>query len=755
MKSTKQQHWRTNLSRALIGALAVQASMAQSFIAAPIAQAADQDIVLNELANGSDAFVELYNRGNAEVDLADWTISATEGLLATLDGTIDPGERAVFWLDDDGDRHQDTVSLRSAAGTTVDTVSYGTNTWATLPEPSLGGALARETDGANRWVSNAAPTPHFSNAATGTPRVTSLSVAETDLNPTGMINAATESAADIALGLDRAAAHVTVVAFDAMGDSVDETVDGSSDTELTLNARTLEDGPLTLRAYAESPTGVMSAWTSAASAHKDTVAPDAPAITTPTAPVVTGSDTATITGMSPADSTLRLYRDGMILTTKPGGQFSVAAPLTLGLNALTATAADAAWNESDAVALPLITRVTGTVPEAPINDDGIAVTGPDQIIDEVRSDQLWLKTSAETVAGGEIFITNYDSTNPVGTNVAAGTPVGSYYDVSATNASIFPLEIKIYYTAEDLENAGVTSESQLLGLYYYNGTSWKQFANTAVYPADVRVNGKNFSGYVRAITTHLTPMVIVADTKAPAKPANLTATAKHQAVHLSWEPVADAAGYMVRYRPATNVDTAPYASVFLADGQASSFDVTDLANGTLYEFGVAAEDAAGNLGSYAVVEQTPTGTGPTSDFVTPAHAERQPAVTLAGVDAIGGPVNAVFDESVRVTQAPAGNDTGVDGQPVDGDDAQGGDGAADDGDIRGGTDEGETEDSRSLVTILIIVIAAAAGFGGYYAYQWWTAKPEDSAATTAPKNEPPASKGREKPTKRSERSGRW
>jgi len=106
----------------------------------------------------------------------------------------------------------------------------------------------------------------------------------------------------------------------------------------------------------------------------------------------------------------------------------------------------------------------------------------------------------------------------------AVTGVGKYVEVQVEGTVQWPVEIRIYYTANDLNQAGVT-EGDLNGIYYWNGTSsqWILYSNsgaddqgrgpstTGVNTTNVTLNGVNYEGYVYASAYHLTPIIIGAN----------------------------------------------------------------------------------------------------------------------------------------------------------------------------------------------------------------------------------------------------
>src|SRR5690606_18305835 len=103
-------------------------------------------------------------------------------------------------------------------------------------------------------------------------------------------------------------------------------------------------------------------------------APEAPVITSPANGAVTNDTTPDITGTAEPNSTVTVTIDGVVAGTATAegtgtGTFPPATPLTEGPHTVTATATDAAGNESDASA-PVEFTVDTVAPGTPV------ITGP-------------------------------------------------------------------------------------------------------------------------------------------------------------------------------------------------------------------------------------------------------------------------------------------------------------------------------------------------------------------------------------------
>ncbi len=102
---------------------------------------------------------------------------------------------------------------------------------------------------------------------------------------------------------------------------------------------------------------------------------------------------------------------------------------------------------------------------------------------------------------------------------------GNYLDVQVQGSVEWPLLIRLYYTRNDLLQAGLV-ESDLQGIYYWSGasTQWILYSHsgaddqgrgpskTGVNTTNVTINGVEYEGFVGASAYHLTPIVIGART---------------------------------------------------------------------------------------------------------------------------------------------------------------------------------------------------------------------------------------------------
>jgi len=319
------------------------------------------------------------------------------------------------------------------------------------------------------------------------------------------------------------------------------------------------------------------------------------------------------------------------------------------------------------------------------------------------------------------YTQNPGSSMPTGINA-----FGKYYEMafdSSTSVS-WPVLVKIYYTLADLNAAGISSESQLMGIYYWDTQSlaWKLYANTGVNTNDVIINNISYAGYVWAMADHFTPIIIGSDITAPTKPANFTATSGDGKISLKWEKVLDAQGYYVRYREGTSIDDKAYTTVYLSGNNTLSTEITGLKNSTLYEFGIQAIDLANNKSEWGVIVASPVASETTQVAIS------QAPLTSTTSRSIASSTTKNSEGQVEITTNPNGPEVTVAG-PTD-----------EEGKIKA-EQSSTTNWTRFWVTIAILLVAFGAGYGGYYGYQALLVKEEN------PKGK---SKKPEKPT-----SGRW
>lgn len=282
---------------------------------------------------------------------------------------------------------------------------------------------------------------------------------------------------------------------------------------------------------------------------------------------------------------------------------------------------------------------------------------------------------------------------------------GKYFDLSFENNSQenFPISIDISYTKKDLEDAKI-DEKQITGLYFYNSSTsnWELYPSQTINRNNFTEGGIEYEGKITIEADHLTPMVLGADTEAPAIPAQFKAEAKSGSVKLTWNKVDDADHYDIRYRKSTNNnDLVKYSEIYIVTNNET--EITNLENGVEYEFNIRAIDKADNKGEWAVVVSTPN--------YTPEEIAKQ--AELKKQVAYYGSMATQFDTSQTTLDEKKD-------EPKDSDEE-----IITEGEVKSENDvAGETEGARTAVTLGIIIIAIGAALGGYYGYQWWLGEGE-------------------------------
>lgn len=197
------------------------------------------------------------------------------------------------------------------------------------------------------------------------------------------------------------------------------------------------------------------------------------------------------------------------------------------------------------------------------------------------------KSGNESAASTAVVSSPVDKTAPAAVTGVAATPIDSGLHVAWDESG-----------DSDVVKYQVIVDGQVAG---------EVLAGTTSYTVTGLVNGQSYSVDVLALDAagNASPLsatpetVIVGDTTAPAVPTQLTATAGDTQVTLSWQGVTDTdlARYHV-YRDGVKIGEVPAGT--------TSFTVTGLTNGTVYQFTVAAVDTTGNISSQTpIVEATP------------------------------------------------------------------------------------------------------------------------------------------------------
>lgn len=131
-------------------------------------QPSNQDVTVDEYGEADD-WIEVFNPGDAPVDLQGFRVADSSGTSQVIAGplVVQPGGFVLLWADDSpsqgvahlgfklGAKKGDTVILTDPEGQALDSVSFG---------PGQGqSSYARHPDGAGAFAWCAAPTPGVSN----------------------------------------------------------------------------------------------------------------------------------------------------------------------------------------------------------------------------------------------------------------------------------------------------------------------------------------------------------------------------------------------------------------------------------------------------------------------------------------------------------------------------------------------------------------------------------------------------------------
>lgn len=476
---------------------------------------------------------------------------------------------------------------------------------------------------------------------------------------------------------------------------------------LTINnidASSLQDGSITVSAKIQDSAGNLSSWFSATSASKDTILPTA-TIKINNGATITNTGSVTLAFTS-TDANSMIVSNNSSFT----GAFWQAFSQNL------------AWNldsgDGQKTVYLQVKDISGNI--SSIYSDGIELNNNTSNVinsnilanNQTIFPQPGLELGLTGLMPTNLTVANY-SKNPGKTLPGGINGLGKYYEIALDNnlAISWPVIVKIYYTLDDLRNAGIADENQLLGIYYFDKTtdSWKLYSQTGVNSNDTTLQGVNYAGFVWANADHFTPVTVGADITAPAKPANFAATAGDGEISLKWDKVSDAVGYYLRYRQGTDIDNKEYSTIYLNGVDSISSKVTGLKNSTLYEFGVKAIDSVNNKSDWAVVVASP-----------------QAAVAAVSQE--------TSSEDVKVS-AKSSKETKI--EKPDEDVTIETEGLA--GETKGESEEDKTKTTKTLVTLAIVILALGAAAGGYYGYEWWT-----------------KSEKKKKPVvKKIEKTGRW
>jgi|GEM_PF-6051880 len=449
------EQWKKLITKILVATLTIPTTLVAGFATAPMAHAST-GIVINEIFPSPSAgheYVEIYNGTASTVDISNWSISDASGTTAVIPVTpastnlvahdfysFDLGATSI--LNDSGD----SVTLKNASTTLVDSLTYGSSLAASIAQPGSNKSIGRVTDGSNSWYTGLAPSLGGSNA-TANPLLPALPLAANVkagiTNPINTVNAATENAVavDVSVGASSNVGDVVVArihsetafAFNtavAAGGAQTVTVNNID----VSNSANFPQGPLTLRTFVSNTSGISTAYVAGTAVTKDTLAPLGPTVTTPpNAGVATNATSFEVVGtVTEPNLVINAYvdtnNDGVADSATPvatvngsnGTTFGIFVPLTLNtMNHFVVTATDAAGNESISTVVPTITQ------------DSIAPSAPSFLSASTGSDGRvsisFAASASSDVSKYEVFSDNrtgtVNYTTPIATVTAPTTSV--------------------------------------------------------------------------------------------------------------------------------------------------------------------------------------------------------------------------------------------------------------------------------------------------------------------------------------------
>ena len=293
----------------------------------------------------------------------------------------------------------------------------------------------------------------------------------------------------------------------------------------------------------------------------------------------------------------------------------------------------------------------------------------------------WIYPTTFPSSGGDGFVVEkIDSGNAVNyaivlVNSSGTTFIAPYYDNGTTAPSDFPTYNLSLNTAYNV--VAVWDSAARKCSLYINGSLIGTSGTETVLPkagtggqlnigvdgysykggyfggkaSDVRVFGRVLSGaQVSTIYVNGPGSVSVSDTTPPTVPAGLSAVTNGSSqINLSWVASTDnvgVAGYLVQRSQGTG--SANYSQIATPAG--TNYSDTGLAAGTVYNYRVAATDAAGNVSGYSSV----------ASATTPAAADTTPPTVPAGLKA-----NAVSSSQINLSWVASTDNVGVAGYLVE------------------------------------------------------------------------------------------
>lgn len=174
------------------------------------------DYIMDDLNEFPDSWVELYNIGSTNVNLADYALGTSDKLKKayTLPAkTITPGERVVIYCDKEGSGMHASFRVESGKGCNVYLFSNGNvvdKVEALKKQPAPNIAYGRITDGADTWGYQKTPTPGAANCGS----VCSNILGEPVFSQSGMV---TSGSFSLAISLPEDAPEGTIIRYTTNG----------------------------------------------------------------------------------------------------------------------------------------------------------------------------------------------------------------------------------------------------------------------------------------------------------------------------------------------------------------------------------------------------------------------------------------------------------------------------------------------------------------------------------------------------------
>ena len=313
------------------------------------------------------------------------------------------------------------------------------------------------------------------------------------------------------------------------------------------------------------------------------------------------------------------------------------------------------------------------------DDKGLTdITTPKKIITKIEETDTINASENQTYQNNEydFYISNKNVTSPTEIYLKkyAGNPTekdlgdrihtaGSFIDIEIENWSVFnpsDVEIRIYYTQQDLDNADIElTEEGLDGIYYFNETSetWHKYENTGV---ETAYDQYGYEGYCWAIIDHLTPIVIAGEINKKPEVTNLfvfpDSIAEGEKVTFEGEGT-DSDGDITAYEWTSDIDGV------ISNSQ--SFEKDDLSIGihtisfkVQDDEGLWSDESKMQVEIYRIVTNDPSPPSTNDPFIFPDSTDDTDDSNAPVAD-IGGPYEGIAGALVYFDGSKSTDDTGI------------------------------------------------------------------------------------------------